>query len=95
MINRFVCVMFTTSNYRELIILKIKPINAHGFGGYVWMFVITGGDLTNANLETKIIATLVKLTSIASITREGFGVNLSVICVIRCRLVGALLPREG
>lgn len=56
------------------------------------MFVIKSGDLNNAHLETKIIATPAKLTSTASITQEGFGVNLSVICVIGCRLVRVLLP---
>jgi hypothetical protein len=45
------------------------------------MFVIKSDDLNNANLETKIIATPAKLTSTASIMQEGFGVNLSVICV--------------
>jgi len=59
------------------------------------MFVITGGDLNNANFETKIIATPVKLTNTASIMQDVFGVNLSVICVIRCRLLRVLLPGGG
>ena len=59
------------------------------------MFVIISGDLNNANLETKITAIPVKLISTASIMQEGFGVNVSVICVIRCRLVRALLPGGG
>lgn len=46
------------------------------------MSVIKSGDLNNANLETKIIATPAKLTCTASIMQQGFGVNLSVICVI-------------
>jgi hypothetical protein len=57
---------------RPLITLKIKPINACGFGGYVWNFVIRSGTLNNANLETKIIATPIKLTCTASIMQEGF-----------------------
>jgi hypothetical protein len=59
------------------------------------MFVIISGDLNNANLETKITAIPVKLTSTASIMQEGFRVNVSVICVIRCRLVRVLLPGGG
>jgi hypothetical protein len=43
---------------------------------------LQSGDLNNANLETKIIATPVKLTSTASQIQEGFRDNLPVICVI-------------
>ena len=60
------------------------------------MFFIKSGDLHNASLETKLIATPAKLTSAPSIMLEGFGVNLLVICVIRCRLMRDLLSRgEG
>jgi hypothetical protein len=89
------CVHYIQLQRKPLIILKIKPINTCGFGGYVWMFVIISDDLNNANFETKIIATPVKLTNTASIMQEVFGVNLSVICVIRCRLVRVLLLWVG
>jgi hypothetical protein len=52
------------------------------------MFVISG-DFYNANLETEIIATAVKLTSTALIMQEGFEINLRALCV------SALLPGGG
>jgi hypothetical protein len=44
--------------------------------------LLQSGDLNNANLETKIIATPVKLTRTASQSQYGVGDNLPVICVI-------------